>query len=219
MRRLFDIVFATIGLIVLFPLFCVIGLAIVLDDGEPIFYSHKRVGRNFRHFGLLKFRNMARKATSMGGPLTVANDPRVTRMGRILRKYKLDELPQLLNVIRGDLGLVGARPEVQLYVEMFHSYYAEILRDRPGITDPASLAYRHEEEMLSGLDSERQYISDILPRKLALSLSYARHRTFFSDLHIIAQTLFGIFWPGDRIQVACAVESPRVRAEVDSRAH
>ncbi|HEX5411661.1 MAG TPA: sugar transferase [Terriglobia bacterium] len=194
MRRLFDIVCAAIGLVVLFPLFCVIGLAIILDDGEPIFYSHRRVGKHFQCFGLLKFRSMAPNAAGAGGALTVANDPRVTRVGRILRKYKLDELPQLLNVVNGDLALVGARPEVPHYVDMFQTQYSEILRDRPGITDPASLAFRHEEEMLNAADSEEQYISDILPRKLELSLDYARRRNFSSDLRILVRTFIGICW-------------------------
>jgi len=214
MRRFFDLLCATIGLMVLSPLFCVIALAIILDDGEPIFYIHRRVGRDFQRFGLLKFRSMAPNAAKLGGALTVANDPRVTRVGRILRQYKLDELPQLLNVICGDLALVGARPEAPLYVDMFRSQYSEILRDRPGITDPASLAFRHEEEMLNAADSEEQYISEILPRKLELSLEYARRRTFSSDLRVLIRTSVAICWTPRNLPSSVRGQPPHIRARV-----
>lgn len=194
LQRTIDIVCAAGGLLVLFPLFCAIAVAIKLDDGGVFFYRHRRVGRGFRPFDLLKFRSMVPQADTLGGQVTVAGDPRVTRVGHILRRYKLDELPQLINVLRGEMSLVGARPEVERYVEMFRSEYAVILVDRPGITDPASVAFRHEEEMLWAADTEHLYISEVLPSKLSLSLEYSRRRNVLTDLGIIFSTVAGIAW-------------------------
>lgn len=180
------------GLICLSPLFVVIGLAVKIEDGGAIFYSHTRVGRNFSRFGLLKFRTMVPNADRMGGPVTVAGDARVTRTGRFLRRYKLDELPQLLNVLRGQISLVGPRPESERYVSMFHAQYSPILLHRPGITDPATLAFRDEESLLQGGDTEALYIEEILPRKLQLSAKYLEQRTLVSDMKIILQTVLRI---------------------------
>jgi lipopolysaccharide/colanic/teichoic acid biosynthesis glycosyltransferase len=191
-QRSFDFICATVALILLSPLLALIALAIKLEDGGPVFYAHPRVGRHFRPFGLLKFRSMVPQADRMGGSVTVAGDPRVTRVGGFLRKYKLDELPQLINVIKGEIQLVGARPEFGGNVEKFRAQYEILLRDRPGITDPATLAYRHEEEMFGTGDLEEVYFSEILPRKLQLSLRYARQRTFRSDLVLIFRTILGI---------------------------
>lgn len=193
MRHSFDFICATLALILLFPLLALVALAIKLEDGGPVFYAHPRLGRNFRPFGLLKFRSMVPKADRIGGSVTVAGDPRVTRVGRFLRKYKLDELPQLINIIKGDIQLVGARPEFGRNVEKFRAQYEILLRDRPGITDPATFAYRNEEEMFGQRNVEEVYFSEILPRKLELSLSYARRRTFRSDLALIFRTILGIF--------------------------
>jgi lipopolysaccharide/colanic/teichoic acid biosynthesis glycosyltransferase len=191
-QRSFEIICAAVALILLCPLFAVIALAIKLEDGGPVFYAHPRVGRSFRRFGLLKFRSMVPRADRIGGPVTAASDPRVTRVGAFLRKYKLDELPQLINIIRGDLQLVGARPEFGENVERFRAQYEILLRDRPGITDPATLAFRNEEEMFGKADVQEVYFSEILPRKLELSLLYARQRTFRSDLALIFKTILGI---------------------------
>jgi lipopolysaccharide/colanic/teichoic acid biosynthesis glycosyltransferase len=195
MRQAFDAGCAAIVLIFLAPLLAVIALAIKLEDGGPVFYTHPRLGRDFRRFGLLKFRSMVPGADRMGGSLTKAGDSRVTRVGRWLRKHKLDELPQLVNILRGDLQLVGARPEFEGNMERFRSEYEILLRDRPGITDPATLAYRDEEQMLVGGDVQKIYFSEILPRKLALSLDYARHRTFVSDLKLLLWTLWRLCKP------------------------
>jgi lipopolysaccharide/colanic/teichoic acid biosynthesis glycosyltransferase len=192
LRRGLDVTSAAIGLICLLPLFVLIGLAIKMEDGGAIFYLHPRVGRNFSRFGLLKFRTMIPNADRIGGPVTVAGDTRVTRVGRFLRKYKLDELPQLLNVLRGQISLVGPRPESERYVAMFHAQYVPILLHRPGITDPATVAFRDEESLLQGGDTETLYTKEILPRKLELSARYLEQRTFFSDVKIILQTLFRI---------------------------
>ena len=200
MQRSFEIICAAVALILLCPLLAVIALAIKLEDGGPVLYAHPRVGRNFCRFGLLKFRSMVPRADRMGGPVTVAGDPRITRVGGFLRKYKLDELPQLINVIKGEIQLVGARPEFAANVERFRAQYEILLRDRPGITDPATLAYRHEEEMFGTGDLQEVYFSEILPRKLELSLLYARERTFRSDLALIFRTILGICQRSPRVK-------------------
>ena len=190
-NRMFDVLCAAMGLVVLSPLFCAIAAAIRLEDEGPVFYKQIRVGRNFRHFRVYKFRSMITGA-DRDGLLTAPGDPRLTRVGRWLRRYKLDELPQLFNVLRGDMQLVGARPEVERYVQMFRSQYAVILRERPGITDPASLAYRREEQIFSAGRMEEQYVEEILPAKLKLSLDYQSRRNLLSDFRILLQTAFGL---------------------------
>jgi len=186
-HRVFDALCAAVGLLMLSPLFAVVAAAIKFEDGGPVFYLHERVGRDFRHFRVCKFRSMVLGA-NRDGSLTAFHDSRITRIGRLLRLYKLDELPQLFNVLSGDMQLVGARPEVDRYVQMFRPQYALILQDRPGITDPAALAYRHEERILSGDGIEQQYVGEILPAKLKLSLDYQQQRTFWSDLRILLRT-------------------------------
>lgn len=190
-NRAFDVLCATTGLIVLSPLFCAIAVAIKLADGGPMFYAQDRVGKTFRLFRLCKFRSMIVDA-DRDGLLTASGDTRVTRVGRLLRRYKLDELPQLFNVLRGDMQLVGARPEVERYVHMFRPQYAVILRDRPGLTDPATLAYPREDEILAADGTERQYVEEILPEKLRLSLEYQRRRGFLYDLEILLRTAAGL---------------------------
>jgi lipopolysaccharide/colanic/teichoic acid biosynthesis glycosyltransferase len=195
MRRAFEFVCAAAGLLLLSPLLALLAAAIKLEDGGPVFYAQARVGRDFCLFRLLKFRSMTADAERRGLSITTARDPRLTRVGTLLRRYKLDELPQLWNVLRGDIGLVGARPEVERYVALFRLQYSEILRDRPGITDPASLAFRNESELLAGAGAEQVYIGQILPRKLDLSLEYARRRNLLSDLGVIFRTLAAVLWP------------------------
>jgi lipopolysaccharide/colanic/teichoic acid biosynthesis glycosyltransferase len=198
MRRAFDCISAAVGLVLLAPLFALIAGAIKAEGGGPVFYAQPRVGRNFRIFRLLKFRTMAPNAERMGMSITIARDPRVTRVGALLRRCKLDELAQLWNVLRGDIGLVGARPEVERYVAMFRDEYTELLRHRPGITDPASLAFRNESELLAGAGAEQVYVRQILPRKLQLSLEYARRRNLLSDLGIVFKTLAAVLLPARR---------------------
>jgi lipopolysaccharide/colanic/teichoic acid biosynthesis glycosyltransferase len=190
-NRAFDVVFATAGLLFLSPLFGVIAVAIKVDDGGPVFYSQNRVGKGFQPFRLCKFRSMVTGADRHSS-LTAPGDSRLTRVGRWLRHYKLDELPQLFNVLKGDMQLVGSRPEVERYVRMFSSEYDVILRDRPGITDPASLAYRREDKFLSSSQIEQQYVEEILPAKLKLSLEYQQRRNFLSDVGILLQTTLGV---------------------------
>jgi lipopolysaccharide/colanic/teichoic acid biosynthesis glycosyltransferase len=191
MRRLFDIICASCGLLLLSPLLVLIALATKREDGGPVLFAQRRVGRDFREFYLYKFRSMVPHAERFGPALTRPGDVRVTRVGAFLRRHKLDELPQLFNVLKGDMQLVGTRPELARYVERYREQYTLLLRDRPGITDPASLAYRDEECFFEDGDIEAQYFARILPQKLDLAIQYARERTFFSDLCIILRTLVG----------------------------
>jgi lipopolysaccharide/colanic/teichoic acid biosynthesis glycosyltransferase len=190
-HRTFDFLCAAVGLVALSPLFLLIAVAIKLDDGGPVFFYQDRIGRGFRPFRIWKFRSMTPGA-DCGGLLTASGDSRLTPVGRRLRRYKLDELPQLFNVLAGDMQLVGARPEVERYVQMFRRQYAVILQDRPGITDPASLAYRREDQILSAERIEQQYTQEILPAKLQLSLDYQRRRRFLSDLGLLLRTVAGL---------------------------
>lgn len=190
--HIISVVLALLGTLLLIPVLCTIALAIKLDDGGSILFSQLRAGRDLRLFSLFKFRTMI-VGSQQGGSLTAPDDSRITRIGRILRRYKLDELPQLINVLRGEMQLVGPRPEVQRYVEMFGSEYSILLKEPPGLTDPASIAYFHESAHLSGADLERHYVSEILPNKLRLSLAYRARRTFLSDFWVVLQTLACLF--------------------------
>lgn len=192
MRRVFDTICAAAGVVVLCPLFFVIALAIKLKGGYgPVFYLQPRVGQDGREFHLIKFRSMVTGA-DRHGVLTVTEDPRITRVGHFLRQHKLDELPQLINVVKGDMRLVGPRPEMKRYVDSFPAEYKVLLQNPPGITDPASLAFRDESKLLDAENLEAHYLSRILPQKLRLSIEYSRRRTFLSDLKIIFQTVAGM---------------------------
>ncbi|MGD9901862.1 MAG: sugar transferase [Vicinamibacterales bacterium] len=191
-KRLFDVVVSAAGLAVLAPLLVVIPVLIRLDSPGPALFRQTRIGRGFKPFQIIKFRTMTSKTGRDRRPLTVAGDAAITRVGHWLRQTKLDELPQLLNVLRGDMSLVGPRPEVPQYVEMFRDRFALVLRVRPGITDPASLRYRNESALLAlAPDPELEYRQRILPEKLRLSTEYSEHSTFGSDLALIVETVFG----------------------------
>lgn len=187
-KRLFDLIVATAGLLALWPLFVAVALIIKIDSPGPVFFRQERVGRGFSTFTMLKFRTMA---TGADGPLlTAGEDPRITRVGHVLRRTKIDELPQLINVVKGEMSLVGPRPEVPRYVHMFRHEYESILRCRPGLTDPASLEYRDEAAVLAAADDPEQlYIAEVLPHKLALSRTYAEESSLWLDLRIILRTL------------------------------
>lgn len=187
-KRIFDFVSALLGLIVVSPLLVTIALAVKLSSAGPVFFRQTRVGRKFRPFRIVKFRTMHE---GIDGPLiTARGDKRITSVGRILRRTKFDELPQLWNVLVGDMSLVGPRPEIPEYVEQFRGDYEEILKVRPGITDPASIEFRREEILLAQADNpETQYLSVILPKKLAMAKEYVKARTFFGDLGLIFRTI------------------------------
>jgi lipopolysaccharide/colanic/teichoic acid biosynthesis glycosyltransferase len=191
-QRILDIIAAAAGLLLLSPVFLVIGAAVKMGDGGPVFYMSKRAGRGGKLFSIYKFRSMVQGAERMGGGLTLRGDRRVTRAGRVLRAYKLDELPQLLNVLKGDMSLVGPRPEDPGFVARYTPEQREILRYRPGITSPASLHYRNEEELLEGGDTETLYLEKILPHKLSMDLEYLTRRTVRSDIVVILRTIGGI---------------------------
>jgi lipopolysaccharide/colanic/teichoic acid biosynthesis glycosyltransferase len=189
-KRAFDLTFAIPSVILLSPFFLLIALAVKLDSPGPVFFCQRRVGRNFRQFMISKFRTMVSNAPDLGAPITVGEDARITRVGRLLRRTKLDELPQLINVIRGEMSLVGPRPEVPRYVEIFREDYREILRVRPGMTDLASIESRNEAEILGqSVDPEEEYLRQVLPRKIAMAKQYlARHSLMF-DVKVIFRTV------------------------------
>jgi len=190
LKRLFDIIFSFFGLIFLFPLLLFISILIVLDSKGGIFYRQIRVARGNKDFLIFKFRTM-RPDSDKAGLLTVGEkDNRITKIGYILRKYKLDELPQLLNVLIGDMSAVGPRPEVRKYVDMYNEEQLKVLTIRPGITDYASIEYSRENELLSKSDNpEKTYIDEIMPAKLKLNLKYISEAGFATDIKIIFRTL------------------------------
>ncbi|HSW31605.1 MAG TPA: sugar transferase [Longimicrobiales bacterium] len=194
-KRIFDIALSCMGLCLCVPVLLAIAAAIQLDDGGPVLFRQERVGRGGTNFFILKFRTMRADAECVGGQLTVGDDPRTTRLGRWLRKYKLDELPQLVNVLRGEMSLVGPRPEVPRYVALYTPEQREVLRLVPGITDPASIVFREEAELLSpSNDPERMYVERIMPEKLALNREYASEANVVSDLLVILRTIGVVWW-------------------------
>ena len=193
MKRLLDIVVSVVGLICLLPLLLVVALLIKLDSTGPVFFRQTRVGRRFRPFQILKFRTMARDSSTRGKSITVGDDPRITRVGWFLRKTKIDELPQLINVLRGEMTFVGPRPEVPQYVEMFRQDYEEILKMRPGITDLASIKYRDEAKLLGqSQDPEEEYVTRVLPDKIRLGKEYIRCSSLAFDLRLIFRTFLKV---------------------------
>ncbi|MFC1548353.1 sugar transferase [Candidatus Omnitrophota bacterium] len=189
-KRIFDIISSLTALIVLSPLLALVGIMIKLDSQGPVFYRGVRVGKNGKLFSTFKFRTMVTDAEKRGGPSTADDDPRITRVGKGIRKYKLDEMPQLIDVLRGKMSIVGPRPEVEHYVDMFTDKEKEILSVRPGITDWATLWNPDEGSILAGSsDPERTYMEKIRPEKIRLQLKYVRERSFLADLKIIFRTV------------------------------
>ena len=180
MRRLLDVIASVVGLVILSPLLAVLAAAVKLSSTGPVLHRGERVGAGGKLFTLYKFRSM--RLGQAGPAITRANDPRITTVGRFLRRTKLDELPQLINVLRGDMSLVGPRPEVPRYVLLYDAEQRRILLARPGITSPASLLYRAEEEQLVGEEWERYYVETIMRAKLRIDLEYLDRRSVASDL-------------------------------------
>jgi lipopolysaccharide/colanic/teichoic acid biosynthesis glycosyltransferase len=189
-KRLFDIVCSLIGIIVLLPVYLIISLLIVFDSKGGIFYFQTRVGKDNKDFRLFKFRTM-RVDSDKKSLITIgARDPRVTKVGYYLRKYKLDELPQLFNVLFGDMSLVGPRPEVRKYVDLYTPEQMKVLSVKPGITDYASIEYSSENELLAkAADPHKEYIEVIMPAKLALNMRYIREQGIVTDLKLIFKTI------------------------------
>ena len=193
MKRLFDICFSLALIIVLLPLAIIVSLWIVFDDFGSPFFVQQRVGLGGKNFGLLKFRSMKKNA-ELQGQLTVGmKDNRITRSGYVIRKYKIDELPQLINVFLGEMSVVGPRPEVPKYVLLYNEEQQNVLSIKPGITDFASIEYVRENELLiASSNPEKTYIEEIMPAKLALNLKYLREQSFLTDMKIILQTIKAI---------------------------
>jgi lipopolysaccharide/colanic/teichoic acid biosynthesis glycosyltransferase len=194
MKRLFDALVATAGLFALAPLFGLVMVAVVICDGRPIFFGQTRIGKRGQQFTMWKFRTMVNGSDRRGNRLTVGADPRITRIGHWLRKYKIDELPQLWNVVRGEMSLVGPRPEVPEYVERYAPNERRVLELMPGITDPASICYFDEAAVLAASpEPERCYVEEVMPRKISINLEYGARRHVFSDLLIVLRTVARIF--------------------------
>lgn len=191
MKRLYDILLSVLGIIFISPLCVLIGVVVKLSDGGDILFLQERIGRHGIPFRILKFRSMVPDAASHGPAVTAGNDPRITFVGRWLRHYKLDELPQLVNILRGEMSFVGPRPEVPRYVELYSSEQRQVLELRPGLTDPATLEFRNEEELLRNVENvEQYYIEYCVPRKIELNLQYMLQANLWSDTVIIVRTVF-----------------------------
>lgn len=190
-RRALDVLASLVGLVLLSPVFAAVAVAIAATSPGPAFFRQVRVGRGGEPFRIYKFRSMRVDAEAFGGQLTVGGDPRVTRVGAFLRASKIDELPQLINVLVGDMSLVGPRPEVPRYVALYTPEQRRVLAVRPGITDPASIHYRDEAAVLARAeDPERAYVDEVMPHKLAINLAYLDRRTLASDVGVILATLW-----------------------------
>ena len=192
MKRLIDFLFSLSGLIVLSPLFLSVSILVQMRSPGPIFHRGKRIGKNGKPFFMYKFRSMIEGAEEIGGPSTASDEPRLTKMGKFLKNFQLDELPQLINVLKGEMSLVGPRPEVSLYVDMMREEERRvILSVKPGMTDLASLWNFHEGEILKGsLNPEKTYLEKIRPEKIRLQMEYVKNRSFWLDLKILLKNGF-----------------------------
>ena len=189
-KRIFDFICSTLGLIVLSPILIAIAIKIKIGSDGPVFFKQIRVGEKNKEFEILKFRTMVVDAEKLGRQITVGNDNRITKIGAFLRKYKLDELPQLINVFKGDMSLVGPRPEVPRYVKLYNEEQRKVLDVKPGITDLASIRYRDENDLLGEAENPDDfYINTIMPDKLALNLEYIKKNNVFFDIYIILKTI------------------------------
>ena len=189
-KRGFDFIAAFVGLVLLFPILLVIALWIKFSSKGPLFYTQKRVGKDFQEFDIYKFRSMVVDADKIGPSVTSGDDPRITEVGKFIRKTKIDELPQLLNVLKGDMSLVGPRPEVMKFVAKKRDAYKKVLSVRPGITDNAAIEFRDEETIMNSYeDKEKAYLEIILPQKIKLYYNYIDNISFVNDVKLILQTL------------------------------
>jgi lipopolysaccharide/colanic/teichoic acid biosynthesis glycosyltransferase len=188
-KRVFDFIVSALGIVIFSPLLILTALLVKVDSPGPIFFKQQRMGKEFRPFWIYKFRTM-RKSLEQGPNITIGNDPRITGIGRLLRQTKIDELPQLINILRGEMSFVGPRPEVPQYVQLYRKEYQQILTVRPGLTDLASLKYRDEAALLAGAENpEEEYVTRILPDKIMLATDYIQRASFFFDLRLILETI------------------------------
>jgi lipopolysaccharide/colanic/teichoic acid biosynthesis glycosyltransferase len=196
LKRVFEIIISLFALVLFSPLLILVMLSIIIFDGRPVFFKQIRVGIGGSDFFLNKFRTMSLRQISHSGTFDAGDKSRITRIGLFLRKTKLDELPQLWNVLIGDMSIVGPRPEVRKWVDAYPKRWAKVLTVKPGITDPASIYYRNEEELLAKADDPEAYYRDhILPHKLDLYEEYVRSRSFCGDIYLIFKTIFSIIFP------------------------
>lgn len=191
MKRAFDLIFGIIGLLLLSPLFLLVSILIVIDNGFPVFFVQKRVGKDLREFGLVKFRSMRKLRNDEADiQITIGKNNRITRIGTFLRYYKIDELPQLINIVRGHMSFVGPRPEVPRYVVLYSREQLKVLSVKPGLTDYASIKYRDESQLLaSNTDPEKYYVEKIMPDKLRMNLEYVSNHSFWKDILLIQKTI------------------------------
>lgn len=194
LKRAFDVFFSIAGLAVLVPPFLIIGIVIKVDSAGPVFFLQQRVGKQGRLFYLLKFRTMFLNADKLTAITVGRRDPRITPVGYFLRTYKIDELPQLINVLKGDMSFVGPRPELKKFVDLYNEQQQQVISVKPGITDYASIQFRNENELLEGQhDPVNFYIKEIMPVKLGINLQYIKDQSFWLDIKIIFKTVFYIF--------------------------
>jgi lipopolysaccharide/colanic/teichoic acid biosynthesis glycosyltransferase len=192
-KRIFDVFFSILGLIFIFPLLIIIGLIIKLDSKGNAFYIQERIGKKGKSFKIYKFRTMYLNSDKKGLLSLGENDNRITKIGHFLRKFKLDELPQLINILKGEMSFVGPRPEVQKYVDLYTKEQLKILNVKPGITDLASIHFFEEEQLLGKSDNpEKTYITEILPKKIKLNKEYLKNVTLTNDIKIIIKTVYKI---------------------------
>jgi lipopolysaccharide/colanic/teichoic acid biosynthesis glycosyltransferase len=190
-KRWFDVFATFIGLVLLSPLFILLSIAIKLTSNGPVFFKQERIGKNFVPFKMIKFRSMIVNDANSNQLVTSSGDPRITPIGKVLRRYKLDELPQLVNVMMGDMSLVGPRPEVMRYIKHHKKEYEFILSIQPGITDNAAIAFKNEEDILAQYDDpETAYVEKIMPKKIALYKAYIQKQTLLNDIGLILKTIF-----------------------------
>ena len=198
-KRLIDLLVSTGAILVLTPLLGVVAIFVKLSSPGPVFYCQERVGQRGRKFRIIKFRSMRVNGENLGPGVTVSGDPRITTVGKWLRKLKLDEIPQFWNVLKGEMSLVGPRPELPSYVRTYTAEQTKVLSVRPGITDSASIAYRHEENILaSSVNPEEFYKTVVLPHKLALNLQYIERQSLAGDLVLVVETFLAVFSPSKR---------------------
>lgn len=193
-KRCFDVVGATIGFVVTSPIMLFAACAILIFDGRPVLFKQQRIGRDSKLFTLYKFRSM--REASAGPLVTGADDPRITSLGHILRKTKIDELPQFFNILAGHMSFVGPRPDVERYLDHVPSDLRDVLKLTPGLTSPATIAFRNEEQLFVGIENREQYyVQHIMPQKMKMNLEYAQRATLWSDLVVILQTVCAIILP------------------------
>ena len=192
-KRLFDFIFSLSGLVIVSPLIAVIAVVVKVESPGPVLYKGARAGKAGKPFRILKFRTMVVDAEEIGGPSTADDDPRITKVGKFIRKYKLDELPQLINVLKGEMSFVGPRPEVPMEVETYNNEERRILNVKPGITDYASMTFHNEGEILKGSsDPHQAYREKIRPEKIRLAVRYVDEQSFWVDLKIIIKTIIAL---------------------------